>query len=188
MKQTLVITYLFWTFLSCNKTTENEKEANEMSEPANQISGKKFFDFDAIEHYQIDYEESKIGELIDSLPKSEIDSFKREIILGDIPNNISDLIFIEKLTKIGYKKTIIDTSRFSSINNIFVEKTSLGYKETACVYIYRDILIFKKEGEVIGTAKICFKCLANQIHGTNANTANFGQNGDYAQLEKILVQ
>ena len=38
----------------------------------------------------------------------------------------------------------------------------------------------------MGTAKICFSCNANQIKGTNANTENFGQEGDFEKLEKIL--
>ena len=66
------------------------------------------------------------------------------------------------------------------------EKSTLENIATACIHVYRDILIFKKEGKVIGTAKICFDCMSKQIKGTTANTENFGQDGDYEKLEKIL--
>lgn len=158
------------------------------SEATKQVIGKKFFEYDAIDYYKTDFEESKIGELYDNKSKSEIDSLKMGIILGHIPNSISDLTFIEKLEKVGYKKMIVDNSKFESIDKIFIEKTTLENIEAACIYVYRDILIFKKEGKVVGTAKICFNCLAAQIKGTTANTENFGQDGDYGKLAKILQQ
>jgi len=188
MKQIPILTFIFSIFLSCNTTNENKKETIEKTEITKQVIGKKFFDYDAIDHYQTDFDELKIGELDDNKSKSEIDSLKMEIILGDIPHSISDLAFIEKVEKVGYKKSIVDKSKFKSIDEIFVEKTTLENIATACIYVYRDILIFKKQGKVVGTAKICFDCLADQIKGTTANTENFGQDGDYGKLAKILQQ
>lgn len=150
--------------------------------------GKKFFDYDTIDYYTNNFDESKIDDLYNNQSKTEIDSFKMGVILGDIPQSISNLDFIDKLEKIGYKKTFIDKSKFGSIDNIFVEKTTTDNIATACIYIYRDILIFKKNSKVIGTAKVCFGCMANQIKGTTANTENFGQDGDYEKLKKLLKQ
>lgn len=175
------------TFLSCN-TTENKKEAMDKSETKKQVMGKNFFDYDAIDYHQTDLDELYIGELYDNKSRSEIDSLKIGIILGSIPESIKDLTFIEKLEEVGYKKAIVDKSKFESIDEIFIEKTTTENIATACIYIYRDILIFKKEGKVVGTAKICFNCFANQIKGTTANTENFGQDGDYGKLTKILRQ
>ncbi|MBK8874194.1 MAG: hypothetical protein IPN13_09825 [Bacteroidetes bacterium] len=177
MKQISILIFLFSTLLSCNNTNED-----------NQIIGKKFFVYDAIDYYKTDFDESKIGELFDNISKSEIDSFKMEIILGNIPNSITDLTFIQKLEEVGYKKTTVDTSKFEGIDKIFIEKTTVENIYAACIHVYRDILIFKKEGQVVGTAKICFDCLANQITGTTANSKNFGQNGDYVKLARILRQ
>ena len=158
------------------------------AEETKQLIAKKFFEYDEIDYYKKDFDESKIGELYENKSKSEIDSLKMGIILGDIPNNISNLTFIENLAKVGYKKTLIDKSKFESIDKIFIQKTTLKNIATACIYVYRDILIFKKKGKVIGTAKICFDCLAKQINGTTARTENFGQDGDYEKLAKILRQ
>ena len=176
------------TFWGCKSTTEKKSEPADNSKSTKQVIGKKFFEYDAIDYYSNDFDESKIGDLYDNQSKSEIDSFKMGIILGDIPKSISDLDFIDKLSKVGYKKTLIDKSKFDSIDKIFVEKTTTENLATACIYVYRDILIFKKDNKVVGTAKVCFGCMANQINGTTANTENFGQEGDYERLEKILRQ
>lgn len=177
MKQISILIILFSTLLSCNNTNED-----------NQVIGKKFFVYDAIDYYKTDFDESEIGELYDNKSKSEIDSFKMEIILGNIPNSITDLTFIQKLEEVGYKKTTVDTSKFEGFDKIFIEKRTVENIYAACIHVYRDILIFKKEGQVVGTAKICFDCLANQITGTTANTKNFGQDGDYGKLARLLRQ
>lgn len=148
--------------------------------------GKKFFEYDEIDYYVNDYDESKISDLDENQSKSVNDSLKIGIILGKIPKDISDLDFINKLEKFGYKKSIVDKSKFSEIDKIFIEKTNTNNVFSACIYVYRDILIFKKQGKVIGTAKICFGCMANEITGTHANTKNFGQEGDYDILEKLM--
>jgi len=188
MRQISILTIFCLTFWCCNSTTEKKSEPVDSSKSTKQVIGKKFFMYDAIDYYTNDFDESKIGDLYDNQSKSEIGSFKMGIILGDIPKSISDLDFIDKLAKVGYKKTLIDKSKFDSIDNIFVEKTTTENLATACIYVYRDILIFKKDHKVVGTAKVCFGCMANQINGTTANTENFGQEGDYERLEKILRQ
>jgi hypothetical protein len=152
------------------------------------MTGEKFFEYDTIDYYSNNIDEWKTGDLYDNQSKSEIDSFRMGIILGDIPNSVSDLFFIDKLEKVGYKKLPIDKSKFESIDRIFVEKTTINNVSTECIHVYRDILIFKKDNKVVGTAKVCFSCKANQINGTRASTENFGQDGDYIKLEKLLKQ
>ena len=58
--------------------------------------------------------------------------------------------------------------------------------ETACIPVFRDILIFKKNNKSIGIAKICFECEKSHIVGTNKNIENFGQCGDFSKLMNIL--
>ncbi|MEC5395329.1 hypothetical protein [Bergeyella sp. RCAD1439] len=187
MRPILILQFIFcMTFWSCNSTTESEVKALEGSGLLKKITGKKFFTYDAIDYYTNDFAESKIGDLYDNHSKSELDSFRVGIILGDIPQNISDLDFIKKLPQVGYKKTLIDQSKFESIDSIFVEKTTTEHWSTDCIYVYRDILVFKKDHKIVGTAKICFDCMAHQIKGTTANIENFGQEGDYERLEKLL--
>lgn len=80
----------------------------------------------------------------------------------------------------------IDQSKFEQIDKIFREKIVFNKIETACIPWYNDILIFKKKGEIVGIAKINFDCGTNIIIGTNANTENFGQEGDYEKLKELL--
>lgn len=172
--------------LSCNSSVHPKADANSQSDKQDIILGKKFFDYDAIDYYFNDFEEAEIDMVYENRAKSLIDSFKNGIVLEDIPNSINDLEFIKYLPKIGYTKKSIDSSMFDAINQIFVEKFNTYNVATACIYIYRDILIFKKKDKVIGTAKVCFSCMANQIKGSAAMIDNFGQEGDYERLGKLL--
>ncbi|MFM2047660.1 MAG: hypothetical protein RI955_206 [Bacteroidota bacterium] len=171
---------------NANLTTNDSSTIS--SKQTSKVLGKKYFDYDEIVYYFNNIEEDKLSELYDNQSKTEIDSFKMGIILGDIPESVSDLVFIDKLEKVGYKKTLIDKSKFDEIDKIFIEKTTTDNIATSCIYVYRDILIFKKNSKVVGTAKVCFGCMANEIKGTEANTENFGQDGDYDKLWKLIRQ
>ena len=148
--------------------------------------GEKYFEFDEIEYYKNDIEEDQIGELYDNQKKSTFDSLKMGVILGEIPNSISNTEFIQNLKSYGYTKSKIDSTKFNKIDEIFTEKNHSELYANACIYIYRDILVFKKKSKVVGIAKICFDCDANVIVGTKANTEEFGMSGDYEKLRKIL--
>lgn len=148
---------------------------------------KEYFDFDKIEYYHINIDDAEIFELNDNPLKSKLDSLKNEIISNDIPQDISDLHFIDKLEEMGFKKSFVDnTSKITSIRAIFTEKSTLFSETNRCEPVYRDILIFKKQSKVVGTAKLCFDCMKSDIKGTTANTDNFGEDGDFEKLKKIL--
>lgn len=177
--------------VSCNSKTETkaenvEKLKNERVIKEPKITGGKYFDYDEIEYYKSEIEEDQIGELYDNQKKSIKDSLKMGIILGEIPKSISDTNFIDNLETFGYTKGKIEEKKFNEIDEVFTEKKHSEAYETACIYIYRDILIFKKKSKIIGIAKICFGCDANIIVGTKSNTEEFGMSGDYEKLRKIL--
>ena len=148
--------------------------------------GKVFFDFDEIDFYNTDFDEKKSIVLIQNKENSELDKLKYEIILEETPKNIQDLEFLNKMTEIGFTHKKIESDKFKSINEIFVEKNISNDYAYGCAPVYRDILIFKKNEKIIGVAKICFGCEQNIIIGTKANTVNFGHNGDYGRLKNIL--
>jgi hypothetical protein len=148
--------------------------------------GEKYFEYDEIEYYKSEIEEDQIGVLYDNQKKSKIDSLKMGVILGVIPKSISNTEFIQNLKSFGYTKSKIDSIKFNEIDEIFTEKRHSELYATGCIYIYRDILIFKKKSKIIGVAKICFGCDASVIVGTKANTEEFGMSGDYEKLREIL--
>lgn len=147
---------------------------------------KEYFDFDKIDHYSIIVSDLEIMEINRDTLRSKLDSLKSEIVGYNTPINMSDLSFINKLEEMGFQKTAVDTSKFATIKNIFKEKEFTSGEYTSCEPYYRDILIFKKQNKVIGTAKLCFDCMKSQIHGSKANTKNFGDSGEFKKLEGIL--
>lgn len=181
MKQISLIATLLIALASCNFNSNN---ANLAEEP----KGKQFFKFDAIDYYFNNYDEEKLGELFDNESKSALDSIKKGIIIGEIPSGIDNLSFLSYLTKTGYDKSVIGKNKMKAISTFFVEKKSKEHVASLCIHVYRDILIFKSEDIIVGTAKICFECNANQITGAKANTEDFGQDGDYEKLETLLRQ
>ncbi len=185
-KLNIPLIILIISSFSCKNTNENSVETTIEEPQFVQKYGNLFFDYDEIEFYHINYDENKNNVLIPKKLKSKNEELKYDIILGDFPYDLNDLDFISKLEKIGFEKKVIEKSNFKKINEIFIEKRANKPLFMKCIPIYRDFLIFKKKGKVIGTSKICFSCLQNQINGTKANTENFGQDGDYEKLKQIL--
>lgn len=186
------IIFLFTIILiGCNSKTETkveneEKQNNKNVIKGSKIGGGKYFEYDEIEYYKSVIEEEQVGELHNNQKKSTKDSLKFGVFLGEIPKSITDTIFINNLEAFGYTKSKIAEKKFDEIDEVFTEKEHSETYDTACIYIYRDILIFKKNDKTIGIAKICFDCDANVIVGTKSNTESFGMSGDYEKLRKII--
>lgn len=200
MKQLLIFIISCLALWSCNTTTETKtkpvaktKEAEPVyadtpHQSESKIIGPKFFDYDAIDYYTIILGDSEVHPLSSNQYRSKLDSFKMGVIRGYIPNDIKDLSFIDQLEKMGYQKISIAPSKFKSMDSIFVEKTATNHEVYACIHVYRDILIFKKSNKVVGTAKICFHCIGQQIKGPKTNSRNFVQNEDFDRLKTLLKQ
>ncbi|KMQ62072.1 hypothetical protein ACM40_07100 [Chryseobacterium sp. BLS98] len=166
-----------------NITADPKIEQSVMSEIK---YGENFFDYNEIDYYQIETKEGGITELDQNQGKSKIDKLKYDLVIGETPESINDLDFLNYMNKIGYLKKKINPSKFGNINKIFVEKPEEEMMVAACIPVFRDILVFKKSGKVTGIAKICFDCHQYRMIGTDANTENFGSDNDYSQLGNIL--
>ncbi|MFP3592845.1 hypothetical protein [Chryseobacterium sp. SIMBA_038] len=181
----IIFIVLFFLFCGCKK--ENISGANSKEVIPKEVKyGKTFFDYDQIDYYSINLGEGKIKELYENQDKSKVDKYKYTVTIDETPETITDLDFLNYMEMIGYVKKKIDKSKFPQINKIFVEKTASDGYAAACIPVFRDILIFKKQEKVIGIAKICFSCHQYRIIGTHANKENFGTNNDYEKLEFIL--
>lgn len=179
-------------FISC-KQSENNKSEIKLEAPKNGINqfvpkyGNPFFVFDEIEFYHTEIDEDKAMALFDTQNTSQIDKLKFDIIVGNQPENLKDLKFIQTLPEIGFKKSNIAQSKLKEIHKIFTEKTASENYAASCVPVYRDILVFKKDKNTVGFCKICFDCGLFKMIGTSANTENFGQDGDFEKLSKLLA-
>ena len=186
MKKLLLISTLTFILFGCKTSTKNQNKKSNTNDKV--TFGKKFFVYDQIDHYYNNFDDRNFIELNDNQSRSELDSIKGGVLIGLLPRAIKDSSFIEKLPKIDFVRNNISKEKFVKIDSIFIEKAFNKSKAFACVHIYRDLFIFKKQNKIVGIAKVCFHCMGNEIIGTNANTENFGQDGDYEKLEKILRQ
>jgi hypothetical protein len=149
---------------------------------------KTYFQFDQIEHFKNEIDENKIlnfGAKSKNTPKEKK---LMKILLEDNLDNLVDTTILENLQNIGFQKKQIPQNKFEEINEIFHEKKHSEVIEMSCVAIYRDILIFKMNDKIVGTAKICFGCGQSIIAGSKYDTYGFGQSGDYVALHDLLYQ
>ena len=172
---------LLTILLSCNNQTDRKN--------VTQADGwvcKPYFSFDQVEHYYFDITEEAILKIMDKERKSEKEAKQIELLIKHTLNTLSDTIELHNIDEIGYVKQKIAENKFEKLNQIFCERKHKEALAMAYIAIYRDILVFKKNGRIIGTAKICFECNQHVITGTSKNTNEFGQSGDYEKLYKLL--
>ena len=151
---------------------------------------KCYFDFDAVTHYRIAVTESEISEVRDKngqMPDSE--QLWLDVIDLDLPQDISDSLFVYELEEIGFEKSIVPDEKHEDIKDLFREKGfDYGQEYWMCIAIYRDILVFRDNNAITGIAKICFECDQSQIVGTDLRTDNFGAFNSFQKLYKILYE
>lgn len=169
MKNTIVISVIILLLTSCG-----------------QESGDYYFEFDQVDHYSIEIDEGELFERMDDPDLTPSQELQQELIINDTPKSLSDTLFIAELENIDFRKTQITGDKIESINEIFKEKSHDESLAMACIAVYRDILIFRNKGKIVGISKICFTCLQHQTLGTKWNTSELGQSGDYAKLKAIL--
>jgi hypothetical protein len=186
----LSIIFIVLVFISCDNKkglVSNIKDDN-LAKLVN-VNNSNYFDFDKVDYYFKDIEPNVFFENYKNpdFKNKESDVYKyMQIVEGYYPNDLLDEAFITNLTKFGYEKKILNSSRFGNLNLIFSEtKCDDGYA-MACTPIYRDILIFYKENKIVGIAKICFGCRQYHIIGTDKNLEDFGQCGGYEELQDLL--
>ncbi|TPG39995.1 hypothetical protein [Flavobacterium pectinovorum] len=190
MKKIIILNILI-LLLSCNeKKNDPIKPQKKKLELVKEITnGNYYFDFDEIEYYNIDLSEEWIMNTWDKNKKTQKEERLISIIMQNTPpKSIDDIAFLSYIEDIGFKKQKIFKNKIEKIKDIFRFKQFNMSEQYACMAIYRDILVFKKENKIVGIAKICFGCKQNRIVGTKVNTDQFGQKGDYKKLYNILQE
>ncbi len=138
--------------------------------------------FDSLEYYSMDIDLFKIGELEDKKNKSE----KERLLLSVLEDDKLDLSLLSHLKNIGYVRGSLDQSRYRAVDSLFFLKTRTDHLDTSCIYEFRDILVFYKNKQCIGIAKICFDCKAMVSWSDKPNFAGFGDWEDYDKLHLLL--
>lgn len=188
MKKLIYLIFVGLIIIGCKKEPEHtpEKSSSENIEtPTTKAENCiPYFEFDEVDYYHIDISDRAVFNLNNS--KESKDKLLFSILNERTLSKLSDTIFIDELNDLGYTKTIVGPSDFSEFNQIFCERTHNNTSESACETIFRNILVLKKENRIVGTAKICFDCQKSSIAGTDRNTIDFGQSGDYRKLNNLL--
>ena len=196
MKTTILIYIIILTISSC-ANRNSTRSLNELQNNTSDIDkkdsilsiGKYYFNFDNITYYHSDISAEEIHLLLSKENETELTTKEKEIIdivIGGKPKTLNDTSFIAKFKEYGYNEIYVSKRKYNEINEIFREKKHNNVIGTGCIYEYRDILIFRRKGKIIGLAKICVKCLGHLIIGTTANTEEFGQSGEYEKLIELL--
>ncbi|MFC5979855.1 hypothetical protein [Flavobacterium salmonis] len=148
-----------------------------------------FFDFDSVEYYSLN--KSKDEEVNDNNRKGIKDSILNNILYSEFPEKLNNGVFYKKINSDGFSKSELSQEDVEYLkNDVFVEKFSLKMFEMskACAPEYRDILVFKKENEISGIAKICLSCGHFYFVSSKKeiNTEDFGTERDYESLGKLF--
>ncbi len=150
-----------------------------------QKKGEYFFDFDKVEYYSLNIDEMELISTLDSPRElTEIQKLEASIVFDDYPESILNTYFITEIGKYDFIKYNVESIFHSEIKEIFKERCITQGEFTSCAKIYRDILIFKNDNRLAGICKICFECNDAYFLGTESNTINFGNNGEFSDLKK----
>lgn len=174
----IIALLLIINFLGCNQNTNIPPEQKVIEDKC-----QPYFSFDQVDHYYYSISES---ELFEDEKMSTKETARYEFLVEDKLNKLSDTIYIKELIKLNFVKKEISEIEFDTLSQIFCERKHANALYAMCMPIYRDILVFKNKNKTIGLAKICFECGQSIIAGTNSNTEEFGQSGDFGKLQKLL--
>ena len=168
--------FSFTGFQGCMERTDSangSKDDNPIAELAA---------FDSLEHYSIDIDLFKIGELEDKNNKSE----KEQLLLSVLSDNQVNISLLSHLKEIGYTINLVDKSLYRPIDSLFFLKARKDNVESSCIHEFRDILVFYKNKQCVGVPKICFDCKAMVSWSEKLNFAGFGDWDDYDKLHPLL--
>lgn len=150
---------------------------------------KMFFDFDSVEYYSLN--KSKEEEMGENNSKSIDKGIFDKIFFDDYPEKVNNTVFYKTINSDGFSKSELSQKDVEYLrSDIFLEKPSLKILENvyACSPQYRDILVFKKNKEISGIAKICLSCRQFYLISSKKEiqTENFGTEEEYKSLEKLF--
>jgi hypothetical protein len=150
---------------------------------------KMFFDFDSIEYYSLN--KSKEEEMGENNSKSIDNGIFDKIFFDNYPEKLNNDVFYKTINSDGFSKFTISQKDAEYLkNDIFLEKSPLKMFGSvyACTPQYRDILVFKKNKEISGIAKICLSCQQFYIISSKKEIEpeNFGTEEEYKLLGKLF--
>ena len=145
-----------------------------------------FFVFDQVDHYHTSISDAYVKSLYEKPDKKRTDLAMLQIIGGNVPVSGADTVFIRNMDILGFSEKTLDKSENEQLSKIFSKQEPASPAPPAAQPVYRDVLIFRRGGRVIGMAKLDMASGKSHIIGSRYNTLDFGRAGEFAQLRPIL--
>ncbi|MBD3581721.1 hypothetical protein [Flavobacterium selenitireducens] len=157
---------------------------SDKAEPAGE---QPYFIFDKVTYYHKELAQGFVDSLYANQEKSRKDQGLLQIVTGNVPVNPRDTLFVNNMEILEFSKKEIDKSKNEQLAKIFSQKNvTNSVEETACKPIFKDILVFRQKGNIVGVAKISFDCKKQQMVGIRYSPEDFGKAGEYEELQKLL--
>lgn len=164
---------------SCNKKNEINKSSSEIQQKKNSNSNLTN-NFDEILYFTVS----------DEIEKKNENNQKFQDVYSNLDDkNININKFENQLIDLGFTSKNIPKNKIKNILETVTNDINLKYHEVACVPLYNDIFIFKKNKKPVAALKICFHCGMNESIGkinSNFNTQNPDEISNYSVLYEIL--
>lgn len=147
------------------------------------VLGDDTFKFDEIVYYKINksFNASNLKFKKNHSPKKKL---IYEIVKGSAPKSITDTFFMNDLEKLSFHKEKLNIAQYPKIVEIYT-RGSRRY-DTSCVKTFRDILVFKKNNNIVGMSKICFDCGWETTFFNEQKYSNLIDITYFEELENLL--
>lgn len=157
-------------------------------ERADRKTCRPYFEFDAVEHYSIAISDTDLLRMEEKDTKTPVEKRLLEVLIDDQSDSLIDANHLKGLQRLGFTKHELAAGQVDALRSIFCERVYDEFLTTSCSVVWRDILLFKNQGELTGTAKICFECDQSSFNGTSRFTGQFGGSGEFNLLRRVLAQ
>lgn len=149
---------------------------------------KPFLDFDHIDYYSLSISDIEEARIRFKKIKSQEDENFLSILDGNVSKNLTkdSIITIIESTNYFTLHKVPDSlnSSFSELFSPFLNSGAFFFSNSSlCEPLYRDILVFKKNEEIVGAAFVCLWCY---------KVFYYSQNGfelvivNFEELEKLM--
>lgn len=149
---------------------------------------RPFFQYDAVEYYSIEFSDVDLSVLEEKEKKTRKEERLLDVLIEEYSDSLIDSKHLKGLQGLGFTKHELGAGQIDALRSIFCERVYDEFETTSCSAVWRDILLFKKQGELTGTAKICFECDQSSFNGTPRFTGQFGGSGEFNLLRRVLSQ
>ncbi len=125
-----------------------------------------YFEYDQVEHFHF----TKSSDLLVGFEDRIHDSPENEVLFRIVFSNelkaLKDTVGLIGMETVGFEKLSVGREYFKEINKVFCRTPANAIPARMCIPTYRDVLIFRRNGRIVGFARVCFECTIYSFVGT----------------------